>query len=391
MKKSMLKRTLAVLLAAVMAFSVFAVMGSAAPGGSFGEAILVTGDFSAVTVADDYPTFYKFVPNETGWYEIYSEADDNCDPYINLLDSDGNYLAYSDDNGIDLNFYLPCYLTAGETYYFLIRAFGLLAAEFDVKIGFLGAIQEAEITSYPAKNTFIMDYDCGVYGDDDEDYYFHLSLYELEVKLTFDGGKVITLGSWEIYNKFEISHDKPVIGTNEIRFKSGNETVFTLDVEVIENPVKSIEVVKLPDRTDYTYRLDGYTGGTLFNRYFQPYIFISGMEIKINYTNGTSEIVKVDDFDYYYWSDNNFYIEHNGYDINIYVESGTVGKNNVYVAYLGRYTTFEINVVKPTIMQRFFLFLMDIAGVFRDINYDQYSIWNRIYYLLRDTAREIGR
>ena len=80
-----------------------------------------------VSVSGEGDTF-RFVPNVSGYYEIYSY---NCsgDPVVDLYDAYGLEIGYSDD-GDGLNFRLDCYLTAGETYYINVRALGSSASYY---------------------------------------------------------------------------------------------------------------------------------------------------------------------------------------------------------------------------------------------------------------------
>lgn len=62
--------------------------------------------------------FMRFVPENSGLYWIYSTS--NSDPEVVLLDSEFNYITYSDDFG-GLDFNLLEYLESGETYYFTFK------------------------------------------------------------------------------------------------------------------------------------------------------------------------------------------------------------------------------------------------------------------------------
>lgn len=385
MKKSVLKRAVSILLAGIMAVSVFTVTVAAAPGDSFSEAITVTGDFSATVKHSFFKrtyAYYKFVPAETGWYEIYSDC--NYDPAIALFDGEEEWLAYSDDTHsgdvTNYNFDLIHYFTAGETYYFQLHTYESKTVTFDVKIDFLGAV-ETEVISYPDKNEYIMDYECGIY--DEDKYYISLDFNGFEVKLTFESGKVFSLKDWDVYYLFEVCYDKPVIGINEICFKIGNDTIFIWGIEIVENPVESIEVVKLPDKIEYTYGLDGYSYG---NGILYIYPDTTGMEIKINYIDGTSEIVKFDDIQ------GDWDIIHNEHQIYVEISTGlcTIGKNTVYVDYLARIATFEITVVKPTMAQTFFIGLINIAEFFSSISIIRLGVWDSIASWFRDIAIKVG-
>lgn len=63
---------------------------------------------------------FSFTPAESGLYEFYSTGD--CDPYVNLFDSDGEFISGADDEN-DFNFDLRVYLNKGETYYFEVGTY----------------------------------------------------------------------------------------------------------------------------------------------------------------------------------------------------------------------------------------------------------------------------
>jgi len=396
MKKSILK-SVAFLLAFILAFSALTVGASAAPAApsnddilfkaqevpevsaaasDFDGATLVTGDFTATVPKNQSYAYYKFVPTQTGWYNVYSTAPASYDTGISLCDSNYKHVGYADSE--DENFDLVYPLTAGATYYFIIRDYGYYGKEvtFGVKIGFLGAA-EAEVVSYPTKTAYIFEYDTGVYvlyDDVDGEEYWHISLdYDgLEVKLTFDSGKTVTMKDWETGRIFSADYNKPTaVGTYEIRFTAGGATIFTWDVEVVENPVRSMEVVQLPDKTEYVQKLDGWYFYRFLQVYFSPRIEAKGLKVKINYTNGTSETVE-------FGEDN--WLVHDGYwmDVRGGGYSSELGETDVTVSYINKTTTFQVNVVKPTLYQTIILCLIRVTDIFSVVNWLKADFWESI-------------
>jgi len=384
MKNSIIKAT-AFLLAFIMAFSaltvgVSAVSASVAPGIDKAGAALVTGDFTAEP-KPGIVNYYRFVALETGWYEIYSLG--NYDTAANLFSSAPWYLWASEDDGEGKNFKLLYPLTAGETYYLTIETYETKKVMFDVKFEFLGEV-ELEVISYPTKNIYIKGYDTGTLSNGTE----HVSIpYDgFEIKLTFGSGKIITFNDANIGNFFAgYEYDNLRTGANEICFRHGDAEV-RWEIEIIENPVSSIEVVRLPDKTEYIHLIEGRTySWAPFMKWFDPYLDLSGMKIKINYTDSTNETIEVDDS----YDSSSVRIKHNGYDIAIGCHEASVGKNNVYVWYIGKMTTFEIDVVKPNIMQYFILGMMDIVHFFAAINNTENSFLKRISDWLHDFALKV--
>jgi len=410
MKKSMIK-SLALLLAFILAFSALTIGASAAPAAPSNDDILFKAqeeatkevpDFAAAAVQSDFTgatvvtgdftattpwlraAFYKFVPATSGYYSINSTADKNkCDPAIYLYNSSREALKYADDTIDSQNFDMIYYLTAGAAYYFEIFEYAGRAVSFGVKIAFLGELT-AEVTSYPDKNAYILDYETGVYQTlvGGEEYYINLEFDGFEVKLTFGSGRTVTLKDWDVWSYFgflDVEYDKPTaVGTHEIRFKIGDMTAFVWYVDLIANPVSSIEILRLPTKTEYVYKLDGWYFRVLFNVYFFPYIDATGMRLKINYTDGTSEIVEPN-------GENG--VEYKGYWIDYGSVFGcTLGENDIEVSYLGKTATFKVNIVKPTLYQGFLMGLMKIAEFLSDISWFKDSIWDGVWSWLNDLA-----
>ncbi len=119
-------------------------------------------------------------------------------------------------------------------------------------------------------------------------------------------------------------------------------------VTEIENPVASIEIISPPDKLQYIENVDGY----LSNRWnsdtqsMEAYFRYdtennrSGLEMMVNYTDGTSAIHKYNDSHSYSF---------NGSQISLYAEQNVnswgLGEHEVTVSYMSRSTTFTVEVV----------------------------------------------
>ena len=68
--------------------------------------------------------YYRFIPSVGGTYEISSYSCTSGDPYVYLLDANGNTLTYNDDGNGNLNFKITYRLEAGVTYYINARSYG---------------------------------------------------------------------------------------------------------------------------------------------------------------------------------------------------------------------------------------------------------------------------
>ncbi|MCL2508887.1 MAG: hypothetical protein FWF05_06895 [Oscillospiraceae bacterium] len=387
MRKSVLKRAMSILLAGVMAVSVFMVTAGALSQGPYideDNAINITGNFTAEIKAGRY-SYYRFVPEKSGWYEIYSLGNYNPKIGVYKYTYGHSYENLAGSNySADGNFDVLYYFQAGETYYFPMCVIPDTDATFDVKIDeYLGNV-EAEIVSYPSySHPYILDYDCGSRDDGD---FLYFNDGGLEVKLTFDNGNVLVIEEYRYQYLLELCYDKPFVGINELRFNAGDETIFTLDIEVIAHPIESIEIVKPPNKTSFRYRLDGY----MLSEGFYPLLNVEGMEVKINYTDGTSEIVKADENEIAVYKS---CFSFNEYHIDISPKfCCTVGKHDAYASCLGREATFEITVVKPTVIQIFLLFMSDTAKVFYEnsSNHRSFTFWYNVHTRFYNLAVKFG-
>ena len=363
-----MKKVLAILLAVLLAFSALTVAAFAAAGDTVDEAIAVTGNFTA-NMKRDKDAYYKFVPAQSGFYSI-SSATTSFDPVAELLSDNGKRLQHNDDGSDGLNFEMRCYLAEGKTYYIKIWLLDdVSSGAVNVRIEFRGAVTSVEVVSYPEAREYILDYDC--YPNDGDVPY---SYSGLKVMITVAGGNPMVLWGDEARQIFELEYSEPAVGTNAVVFKLGDEVIFTWYTEVIENPVASIAVTRLPNKVNYVYRIDGDYYGAFGNKTFYPYIWRDGLEIKISYTDGTSETFAYGENFWGYFGD--YYVE-------IACGACGIGQNDVTVSYLGRGATFKINVVKPSFAQRFFFFLTDVADFFSLIHNVKGIGWNDISRWLR--------
>ena len=61
-------------------------------------------------------TKLEFTPGESGFWELRTSDNDDCDPQLTLLDSNGTQITYDDDGGGGFNALIIIYLDAGHTY-----------------------------------------------------------------------------------------------------------------------------------------------------------------------------------------------------------------------------------------------------------------------------------
>ena len=101
----------------------------------------------AVIPVEGMGVYFKFVPNRTGMWEIYSQTD--CDTKVYLYDANKNEIAYNDD-GFDneeenYNFCLREVLEQGKTYYFKCCYLSDNIGSYPVFIRYIGNGEEDHI------------------------------------------------------------------------------------------------------------------------------------------------------------------------------------------------------------------------------------------------------
>ena len=210
--------------------------------------------------------YYYFTPDEDGYYSFYSYNGD-CDPYGLILDSDMNEIASNDDGAKDYNFNAKCYLQAGVKYILVSRTYGGAEGSFSVSVKKTKVITDLEIVSMPDKTEYVK-------GFRPEE----LSFDGLELKVTWSDGSITY---WEYDGELYID-DEEIDGDVE---EFEDSIVFTLmcgegsvdiTITLVESPVSSIAVTKLPDRLEF---IRGYDPDFI------------GLELTITYKDGTTKVV----------------------------------------------------------------------------------------------------
>ncbi|MBR6917001.1 MAG: Ig-like domain-containing protein, partial [Clostridia bacterium] len=105
-----------------------AVIRATLSSGEYAECTVTVKDYEPIAAGDTKDVvienggemaYFKFVPEETGYYNFYSSSED--DTYGILYDSAMNQIASDDSSGYDGNFRISRKLTAGEQYIFCAR------------------------------------------------------------------------------------------------------------------------------------------------------------------------------------------------------------------------------------------------------------------------------
>lgn len=100
-----------------------------------------------VVIEDRYNLVrYKFVPQETGWYAMYSISEE--DTYGYLYDANDNRLTYDNNSADDENFRIEYELQQGETYYYLPKYNSpTQTGSFDIKLEKMISAERLQIKS----------------------------------------------------------------------------------------------------------------------------------------------------------------------------------------------------------------------------------------------------
>ena len=226
-------------------------------------------------------------------------------------------------------------LKGGKTYTLVISD-GSSKAEgsFSVSYEKTEYITDLKITKLPDKTTYVD----GYYD------YDYLDFTGLEMQATWSDGSISNF-VYDNYSGNKIRDEYVSFSRSGKTVKiSCGEASTSFDIEVVPNPVKSIEIAEDPEIS-----ITEYTHGewkTMYNpetgfydlRYYYYNVsnfFDDNIQIKINYIDGTSRTASINENvdGYSFW-----------YSDNQYNTPWKIGKNKVNIGYLGKTTTFEVEI-----------------------------------------------
>ena len=275
---------------------------------------------------------YKFVPEKDDTYLFTGRFDE----YINLELMDSNFEVIAQAN--DTLAKISENLKAGQTYYLRVEtyysSYGYLYfyADYEAECTGIKVVQLPDDTNY---------YEGADYDEP--------KLDGLVVETTWSDGETVTTA----YDKeSEMSARGQRIRSvfyNESNIVKlyCNEAECSFDISRIANPVESIEVAggsiePIQENKNGSWNSIDYDDGEegSFFEYYYP--SLNGLEIKINYTDGTSEITKITD------ENENF----KGYPFKIisssqYYKPWEPGDDNyITISYLGKTTDVKVRVIE---------------------------------------------
>jgi hypothetical protein len=235
-------------------------------------------------------------------------------------------------------------LTGGETYYLEIQFRSGLTGPFTVSVEEMTRVKSVKITSPPTQTTYVK----GFLPRDS----FNCDGIEADITWADD-----TVSHWKYGDGNYINGEY----ISAFTWKKGEENIINVTcggqydsfyVNVIDDPVESIEVVKGLDEpiTEFTH---GSWSGQSYNpdtdMYEYEYYWYSirdtdlkDVELKINYKDGTSKTAKYSDkVDFY-----GFSYKNNGQND----KHWTVGSDNdITISYLGHTTPLKVTIVESPI------------------------------------------
>ena len=298
------------------------------------------------TAGDDYPELelrkeikldigdygekvvYKFVPEKDDTYLFTARCSEGAS--LELMDSNFEVIAqiYGTFAKISEN------LKAGQTYYIRVETY------YSTYGGvYFYADNEAECTGIKV-----------VQLPDDTNYYEGADYDEpkldgLVVETTWSDGETVTTAydkESEMSARGQRIHSFFYNESNIVKLYC-NEAECSFDISRIANPVESIEVAggsiePIMEHTNGSWNYDGEEDS--FFEYGHP--SLNGLEIKINYTDGTSEITKITD------ENENF----KGYPFKVisssqYDKPWEPGDDNfITISYLGKTTDVKVRVIE---------------------------------------------
>lgn len=275
---------------------------------------------------------YKFVPEKDDAYYFTARSGE----YINLelMDSNFEVIAQIYDTFAKISENLK----AGQTYYIRVETY------YSTYGGvYFYADNEAECTGI--KVVQLPD-DTNYYEDADYD---EPKLDGLVVETTWSDGETITTAydkESEMSARGQRIYSFFYNESNIVKLYC-NEAECSFDISRIANPVESIEVAggsiePIMEHTNGSWNPIYYDDGEEGSFFEYDYPSLNGLEIKINYTDGTSEITKITD------ENENF----KGYPFKVisssqYDKPWEPGDDNfITISYLGKTTDVKVRVIE---------------------------------------------
>ncbi len=357
MKKT-LQKTLAVVMVIAMIFSQMAIMSFATE--SYDEVVLGIVETVSLTEENNSVTV-KFTPTESGNYIVESDNGDDVyvnDPIVYIYDSEFTKIAENDDGGRGWNFSCMFYAEVGKIYYIKLTTNN----DYDIEYNYSVYKNPIESITAVAQNKLIKDYhgdwetewdyenECEVeyfrYDPNYADIIFTVTYTDGTVYIGDENEIEYQTGYWPDTYYSQTYDNQWSVGTNECRIAIlGVEGI--CEIEVIENPVESFEVVVndvLIEHYDGEWTSDYNEETGEWNLEYYAYAISYDETIyTVTYRDGRVFTGKKWDVE-----------EETGYDINwvsrqSYYNQWVVGKNKTTFEFLSVQATCEVEIIETPV------------------------------------------
>jgi len=236
---------------------------------------------------EEETVYYQFTPVKDGWYTFFSESYAGHDPYADLYDSDGELIDSSDDFSSEAGNYefrIVAKLQAGETYTLEVGAF---VEETEYCETYISVVEtdmpvSAVIVTYPEQTTVIEGFEwesCDLSG------------LQILYRFADDTTDVWTWHEDDTVNGIPVNEYEEIgeDGTKYTVTFECADTLATIEFDIVENPVESVEYIGDPITLYYMY-----DGNFAFNDnddeyYHYNWSLPEDSDFIIHYEDGTSE------------------------------------------------------------------------------------------------------
>ena len=327
-----MKKLLSLFLAVVLVFSVIpaVVFESSAASGS----LPLDMDVYVTTSAGEW-VVNTFRPTEDGIYIFSSSGTYDTLGYIALNEGEAENQYIKDDGGEGNNFAVTYNMRAGVTYYLgstLLTGSGsytVKIVKFEIDDNTIGTITAGKNTSVSVKKangtkfcSFVPTFSgkyvyCSSGNYDTQGYIFDENWSQIAYADV--GGAV---------QNFEMTLDLQAGKTYYVGYATNSYTTATFNILIyLVNAISSVSVDTLPEKTVYYKNLDAIltSGGK-----YSVNLLLSGLKFNVNYANGSTETKT------HSYSIRGFECETS--------QKLNAGTNNVRFSYMGKASSFEINV-----------------------------------------------
>ena len=287
-----------------------------------------------LTIPEGASEYITFTPAKTDFYHLYSVG--NADTGAVLYDEDGEEL-WSNDDYTSRNFGINYYLHEGVEYTIEIYAYSESDEETILCIQNTVVPEDAKIVTPPYNTTVIK-------GLEEDTLSFIGTVVEFTMSdgskylWSYDEGGLINGCEVEVSTEYDLTGEFYALYSCEYAQAIYNYTL-------IDNPVKSLEYIG--DNIVLYENMNGYIESTYDDYDNETQFFFYSYELpltpcfKINYTDGTNEIVSLYDNELPY----DLYWYHRQYD-----KPWTKGTDNaVMITYLGFETQVPVHVLETPV------------------------------------------